>query len=116
MTPDPVTLRPDMTVGEALDVMFRKKHMGYPVTTGNELAGIVTFHDISEAARDVMVGDVMTTEVVTATEDEELTSVLEKMNRHQLGRLPVMGDGKLKGIISRTDIIRTLNLMRKGIE
>jgi len=116
MTPDPVTLRPDMTVGEALDVMFRKKHMGYPVTDGDELAGIVTFHDISEAARDVMVGDVMTTEVITAREDEELTSVLEKMNRHQLGRLPVMADGKLRGIISRTDIIRTLNLMRKGIE
>lgn len=113
MTEDPVTLRPDMTVKDALDVMFREKHMGYPVTEDGELRGIVTFHDISDARRDLRVGDVMTGDVVTVRDDDEVTAALEKMNRLQLGRLPVMRDGELIGIISRTDIVRTLNLMNR---
>ncbi|MCQ8905441.1 MAG: CBS domain-containing protein [Methanothermobacter sp.] len=113
MTEDPVTLRPDMTVKDALDVMFREKHMGYPVTEDGELRGIVTFHDISDARRDLRVGDVMIGDVVTVRDDDEVTAALEKMNRLQLGRLPVMRDGELIGIISRTDIVRTLNLMNR---
>ncbi|MBE2900543.1 sporulation protein [Methanothermobacter thermautotrophicus] len=113
MTEDPVTLRPDMTVKDALDVMFREKHMGYPVTEDDELRGIVTFHDISDARRDLRVGDVMIGDVVTVRDDDEVTAALEKMNRLQLGRLPVMRDGELIGIISRTDIVRTLNLMNR---
>ncbi|WBF08835.1 CBS domain-containing protein [Methanothermobacter thermautotrophicus] len=116
MTENPVTLHPHMTVKEALDVMFREKHMGYPVTEAGELRGIVTFHDISDASRDLRVEDVMTGDVVTVRDDEEVTGALEKMNRLQLGRLPVMREGKLTGIISRTDIVRTLNLMNKKTE
>lgn len=86
--------------------------MGYPVVEGDEMIGIVTFHDLSDAERTRNVREVMTEDVVTVNEDDELISALEKLNSMNLGRLPVMGDGRLRGIISRTDILRTLNLLR----
>jgi len=112
MTRDPVTMDPDITVDEALEFVMSKKHMGYPVVEGDEMIGIVTFHDLSDAERTRNVREVMTEDVVTVNEDDELISALEKLNSMNLGRLPVMGDGRLRGIISRTDILRTLNLLR----
>ena len=55
------------------------------------MIGIVTFHDLSDAERTRNVREVMTEDVVTVNEDDELISALEKLNSMNLGRLPCHG-------------------------
>jgi CBS domain-containing protein len=59
-----------------------------------------------------MVSDVMSKNLITTNPSEEAIIALEKLQKNDLGRLPVVEDDKLVGIISKTDIIKVLNLMR----
>ena len=76
-----------------------------------QLVGIITFDDISkipEDERDKPIGDVMTRELITSEPNEELVQTIEKLNRNRIGRIPVLKDGELVGIVSKTDITNTL--------
>lgn len=114
MTKDVSTLTPDISVSEALKIMFMQRHMGYPVEENGELVGIITFHDISqipEDQRDTPVGDIMTKELILAKPDEPAIKTLEKISKNNIGRLPVTENEKLVGIISKTDIMRVLEVL-----
>ena len=54
----------------------------------------------------------MSKNLITTNPSEEVIIALEKLQKNDLGRLPVVEDDKLVGIISKTDIIKVLNLMR----
>ncbi|MGB9980344.1 CBS domain-containing protein [Methanobacterium sp.] len=114
MTKEVKTLTPDTSVTEALNTMFKQRHMGYPVADHGELVGIVTFDDISkipENQRDKHVEDIMTKELILANPDEPAMNTLEKITRNNIGRLPVTENGNLVGIISKTDIMRILEVL-----
>lgn len=64
--------------------------------------------EIYENAHRHTASDVMTKEVICVDADEEVTRVARIMAQRGLKRLPVLRDGKLVGIISRTDLIRVL--------
>ncbi len=116
MTGEVKTVSPTDTVGEVLRVMFQHKHMGYPVYEDGNLLGIITFHDLSpipDEKKDLPVEEFMTREVLVTSPDEDVATVLEKLNINNVGRLPVVDDGKLVGIISKTDIMKALEI-RKG--
>jgi Zn-dependent protease len=111
MTTDVHTLSPENTIQDTLRTMFNEKHMGYPVMDNGTLVGIVTFEDISkvpEDNREKPIGDVMSTELITSDPKEGLVQTIEKLNKNRIGRLPVLKDGKLVGIVSKTDITNTL--------
>ena len=111
MTKDIHTLNPDNTVQETLQTMFREKHMGYPVIDNEKLVGIITFDDISkipENQRDAMIKDIMTTKLITSDPEEELVETIGKLNKNRIGRVPVVENGELVGIISKTDITHTM--------
>lgn len=115
MTKEVKTLHPDISVNEALDKIFQYKHMGYPVMSDNNLLGIITFHDLSmveKENRNILIRDVMTTELITCQPNDEAISALEDITKYNLGRLPVVSQGKLVGIISKTDIVHILNLLK----
>ncbi|MBV8074903.1 MAG: CBS domain-containing protein [Planctomycetaceae bacterium] len=63
---------------------------------------------IQEAARTTTAGEIMTTEVVTATEETPVGEVAAKMNRHDIKHIPIIRDGSPVGIISRHDLMRML--------
>ncbi len=115
MSKEVKTFDPNLTIEEALNEIFKYKHMGYPVMENDKLVGIVTFEDLSanKDNKDAEIREVMTKEVLTISSNEEVISALEKLNKYDLGRLPVVDDHKIVGIISKTDILRVLNLMRK---
>lgn len=50
--------------------------------------------------------DLMTTKVVTISEDEDIERVAELMVEMDINRIPVLKDGKLSGIIGRADVVR----------
>jgi hypothetical protein len=111
MTTDVHTLTPEDTVQETLKTMFREKHMGYPVTDDGKLVGIITFDDISkipENERDMLIKDIMTRELILSDPNEDLVETIGKLNKNRLGRVPVVKNGEIVGIVSKTDITNTL--------
>ncbi len=111
MTTDVHTLTPDNTVQETLKTMFSEKHMGYPVTEDGKLVGIITFEDISnipENERNIMIKDIMTNELILSNPNEDLVETIGKMNKNRIGRVPVVENGELVGIVSKTDITNTM--------
>jgi Zn-dependent protease len=111
MTTDVHTLNPDNTVQETLKTMFSEKHMGYPVTDNGKLVGIITFDDISkipENERDMLIKDIMTRKLILSDPNEDLVETIGKLNKNRIGRVPVVKNGELVGIISKTDITNTL--------
>jgi signal-transduction protein with cAMP-binding, CBS, and nucleotidyltransferase domain len=51
------------------------------------------------------VGDVMTADVRTVTENSRLDEIVHLMERHQINRVPVVRDGKLVGIVTRANLL-----------
>lgn len=118
MTSEVKTVKPTDTVGDVLSMMFQHKHMGYPVYEDNNLLGIITFHDISNIPneeKESPVTEHMTREVMITSPDEEVSSVLVKLNTKGVGRLPVVEGRNLVGIISKTDIMKALELRKKTV-
>jgi Zn-dependent protease/CBS domain-containing protein len=114
MTRNVETLTPETPVSEALNTMFQKRHMGYPVMDGDKLVGIITFEDIShvpESERNIPVKDIMSKDLILASKDEPVFNTLDKISRNNIGRLPVIENGKLVGIISKTDIMKILEML-----
>jgi len=54
------------------------------------------------------VGDLMTKPAITASESTSVTELAELLAKHRVKRLPIVRDGKLVGIVSRADVIRTI--------
>lgn len=59
--------------------------------------------------------DVMTRTVVTAEEDEPVSSVAEKLERHRIKRVPVVRNGRLVGIISRANLLHCVGHLQGGV-
>jgi Zn-dependent protease/CBS domain-containing protein len=116
MTTKLVTLRPDAKLDEVSDLIIHYKHMGYPVIDAGEMIGIFTFTDLASVPKLrwplTRVDEVMSRDVITCGPNEDAMSALMKMNTKAVGRLPVVEEGKLIGIISKTDVFRMIEVMR----
>lgn len=114
MTKDVVSVNPSMSVEDLIHFMFDKKHMGYPVMEGNNLKGIVTFTDIQRVPyleRSVTrVSDIMTKDVISVPSDAKASDVLKLVSSKNIGRVMVVDNGSVVGILSRTDLVRILRL------
>jgi IMP dehydrogenase len=113
MIVDPVTIRPDQKIREALDIMARYKISGFPVTDENgHLVGILTNRDLRfETDLDKRVDELMTREnLVTVPEGTTLEQAKAKLHQHRIEKLLVVdGEGNLKGLITVKDIQKTMD-------
>ncbi|HEX8097455.1 MAG TPA: IMP dehydrogenase [Pyrinomonadaceae bacterium] len=112
MIVDPVTIRPDRPVREALKVMERYHISGVPVVDeGGHLVGIITNRDLRFETRfDIPVSEVMTPQplvmVPVGTTLEQAKAVLQK---HRIEKLLVVdGDKHIKGLITVKDIQKAI--------
>ena len=107
---DPVTIRPDATVGEALGMMAKHHIGGIPVVDANNfLIGIVTNRDLRFIDNLKMpVSMVMTSEnLVTAPKGISLAEATTILRNHKFEKLPVVDtDGKLVGLINYKDLMK----------
>jgi len=114
MTRNVVSVSPSMSVEDLVKFMFEKKHMGYPVMEGDSLKGIVTFTDIqripSVERPAVKVSDIMTRDIISVSPDAQASDVLRLVSSKNIGRVIVIDNGSIVGILSRTDLVRTLKL------
>ncbi len=107
---DPITLSPDDTIGNALDLMRENKIGGIPVVgPGKKLVGILTNRDLRfEHNKDKRVKEVMTSEgLITAPEGTTLKEAEEILKQHRIEKLPVVDkQGGLTGLITYKDILK----------
>jgi Zn-dependent protease/CBS domain-containing protein len=118
MSRDVKTVNSGMSVEELVEIMFKLKHMGYPVVDNEELNGIVTFTDVLKIPkgerRNIKVSQITTQELITTKEDEDAVNALKLMATNNIGRVivkDVKDDKKMTGIVSRTDILRAVQLL-----
>jgi CIC family chloride channel protein len=105
----------------------KSKFNSFPVINArNELIGILSFNDYSEAIFDehlkdlVVAGDLATTDLVTISMEDNLWTALEKISAKDFAVLPVVSTeepNKLEGVVSRRDIIGAYNkaVLKKSI-
>ncbi|MFH1367365.1 MAG: IMP dehydrogenase [Patescibacteria group bacterium] len=107
LIPDPITLRPDQTVGEARRLMKKYRFSGFPVVDGKKLVGILTSRDLRFVKRDDRpVKEVMTAKnLVTAHVGISLARAEEILHENRIEKLPIVDRrGHLKGLITFRDI------------
>jgi IMP dehydrogenase len=115
MIVDPVTISPDITLRQALEIMTKYRISGLPVTRGSRLTGILTNRDLRfEKNHTQLVSSVMTKEnlvtVPVGTTLEEAERILQK---HRIEKLLVVDkDFNLKGLITVKDIQKKLEYPR----
>ena len=111
MSTDVVAVSPEMLVSEAADLLLRYGIHGAPVVDeADQLVGMVSFVDLAVRSGKT-VRDVMTPDPVCASEDAPVDEVAAMMLDQMVRRVPVVGGGRVVGIISASDIIKVfLNL------
>ena len=129
MTPNPVTVEPDMLITDAQRLMKEDNIRHLPVVQeGKGMVGLITRDALNRAlpselttlsiweinyqlAR-IKVRDVMVKKVISVTEDFTVEEAARIMIDRKIGSLPVMRDGMLAGIVTEIDLLGALsNLM-----
>lgn len=140
MTPDPVSVGPDVPVTEAARLMVERRVGALPVVKDEAFLGIVTEGDLImqdvkvefptyihlldgfifyppaqarfeqelKKAVGATVGQVMTSEVVTVAPETPIEDVATLMVDRDVSRVPVLEGERIVGIISKSDIVRSL--------
>ena len=113
MTRDVQTVTPDQTAREAANFMLSADAGSIPVTEGDRLIGMITDRDI--AVRGIAKGhgpetpvrELMTSDIISARDDDDVEEAATKMSEAQVRRLPVVDEQeRLCGIISLGDLAR----------
>ena len=117
-----ITVRPDLAIVDALDMMKREHIRRMPVIKDGKLVGIVSEDDILHASPSqattlsvwemnyllskITIKDVMSREVFTTTEDTPIEMAARVMVDKGVGGLPVMRGEHVVGIITETDLFK----------
>jgi CBS-domain-containing membrane protein len=135
MTSPVITVRPDTPIKEVARLLLTHHISGVPVVDENDhLVGILTEADLlykelpetpeeggllrllrrgqlAQAERKsegLLARDLMTSPVITITENTPLREAAALMTRHRINRLPVVRNGHVVGILSRADVLKAL--------
>ena len=108
------TIRPETTIAEAQRILLRYGHSGLSVVNNQDLLiGIISRRDLDIALHHgfshAPVKGYMTSNLKTITPDTSLPEIESLMVTYDIGRLPVLEQGQLVGIVTRTDVLRELH-------
>ena len=128
MSTDLVTVTPEDTLATAGGIMHDRNIHHLPVLDENEaLVGLVTLKNVLAAtdsflredknrihASEIKVGDIMVRDIVTVNENASLRQAALFLEKHRIGCLPVVTNGKLRGIVTDTDFVAVaINLLEQ---
>src|SRR5579883_801707 len=105
------TIRPETTIADAQRILLRYGHSGLSVVNAaGQLIGVISRRDLDIALHHgfshAPVKGYMTTNLKTITPETLLPDIESLMVTYDIGRLPVLDDGELVGIVTRTDVLR----------
>ena len=135
MTPNPVTVTPDVSVSEAFSIMKERQFRRIPVVQGGKLIGIVTEKELQQVSpskatslsvfelnyllEKTTIKDAMSKDPITVQDDDLIEKAALLMRTNKVGALPVMHGDKLVGIITESDIfdafIDTMGFRNPGV-
>ena len=124
MTKSVLTVKPHDTLRHARELMAKYRINQLPVVVNDKLTGIVTDRDIRDAypsslrflrgkdldefADSYTVEEAMTYHVVAIPPQTSLREAAQRLRRQRFGALPVVDNGKLVGIITKSDLLDAL--------
>ncbi len=121
MTKDVVTIQPDLPIDQLVNEYFLRYKFGrFPVVDKGNLLGIVTLHDVKEVPREdwptTMARQIikLVDEGIEVAPDEQVFKALTKMAQKEVGHLLVVEDGHLKGLLTKSDVMRLIRV-RTGL-
>jgi CBS domain-containing protein len=110
-----VTVDPDRTVLEAMQVLVQHGIGSVVVVRGEEIAGIMSERDVLRlgaaspaALESTRVADAMTRDLIVAVLDDDLQYAMEVMTKNRIRHLPIVDDGRLAGMLSIGDVVNAL--------
>ncbi|HLY32490.1 MAG TPA: CBS domain-containing protein, partial [Ktedonobacterales bacterium] len=108
MTHEVISIRPEATVHDAARLLSDYSISGVPVLAPDgRMVGIITQADlISKEGKTV--ADLMTTRVISVSEDTSVDEVAQLLTSNRFKRLPVVRGERVVGIVSRADIVRMI--------
>jgi CBS domain-containing protein len=108
-----IAIRPEEPLKELARILVRNRIGGVPVTdTEGHLLGIVSESDLQPTKEEAPLrpirtaSDVMTRPVITLTEEDTVTQAARVLQRHRVKRAPVLRQGVVVGMITRSDLLR----------
>jgi CBS domain-containing protein len=109
------SIAPDATVYEALKRMAKKNVGAMLVFEGTDLVGLISERDYSRKtilkgrlSKETAVREIMTTEMVTVHLDDDIEGCMELFTDKHIRHLPVIEKGKVVGIVSIGDIVKSI--------
>jgi CBS domain-containing protein len=144
MTEPVITIGEETPLQEVAQIMLDHRIGGVPVINeSGDLTGIVTESDFTAkekcipfsmfrapqlfgtwlgnnaeelyaTARNISARQIMSTSVVTVTENDSIEKVLELILRYDINRIPVVKDRKPVGIVARRDLLRVMKVNQTG--
>ncbi|CAN5308203.1 CBS domain-containing protein [soil metagenome] len=144
MTRHVITVTPETTVGDAANLMLRQHISGMPVIDrSGALVGIISEGDFLRRAeigtqrkrgrwlkfllgpgataadfvraKGVKVGEIMTPNPLTVTEQTSLQDIVQLMEKNNVKRLPVMHDGAIVGLVSRSNLLQAVAALARDV-
>jgi len=104
------TLSPETTVAEAEEMMRRYGHEGFPVVENGQVVGTLTRREIDKALHHRLGGAAIRLYMhkgdVSVSPEDSVARLQQVMMEHGLGQVPVVKDGEVIGIVTRTDLIK----------
>ncbi len=113
MIPNPITITAHASISEAIELMKINSIRHLPVVSkGNKLQGFLTLADLKQGLIPSMLGDLslrdlMIKDPITVSPDDDIEIAAQLIYNHKIGGMPVVKGGRLMGIITATDILRT---------
>jgi Zn-dependent protease/CBS domain-containing protein len=120
MQHQPITVSPDVPIQAVVSHYILGQNVrGLPVCSGDRLVGIITLSDIKPVPSDrwpsLTVADLMTpaANLHTVTESTPVAEILRMMALHDLHQMPVMRGSQLVGLVSRSDLLRFMQMRQE---
>ena len=113
MTEGVIAVEQEKTVREAAQLLKKENIRGLVVVDDEDAVGVVVCRDMvyqviaeNKDPEEMLVKDIMSTDLIVADEDELLDDVAMAMARNDISRVPVVREDMLVGIMTQTDILR----------
>ena len=120
MTTQVICIHKDTPIFDAIDLMVTNGITGIPVVTDNSiLVGILSEQDVLrllntyEEEKDKTVSEFMTQPAISFEADEPLLEICNCMKDNSIRRVPITAEGKVVGLISRSDILKQIRILCK---
>lgn len=116
MTRNVESVTPEMGLESLSEEFMRTKHTGFSVVSNGELVGCVTLGDLRKVKKGswaaTKTGEIMTPreKLVTAIGGDSAVDMMASMNQRNIGRVFVIDGGKIVGIVTRSDILKAVEL------